>query len=435
MFWVVTALTAISLLLGLGLAYFSSDLDTLFKNQQSYRNYTATLNDLLYNLTTAETGQRGYILTQNGDYLKPYTNSLPTIKKDLGMLSGSPLSAPHRSQIKQLVNLSNSKLAELQSTITTNQTEGQAAALAIINTNAGINDMHDLHQLITTITNAQDKKLQAEVTVLQQRTEKLHYMAPLLAFVEIVLIITIVYLSQKAIKKEQQLENLKEQFVALASHQLRTPATAVKQYISLLLSGSFGKMKKEQKDVLAIINDSNERGIRVANSLLNITRVDSGNAIISEEPLNLSQFLSHVLTHYQGALKESRGQQLIVKMPRAPILARVDQFYIRLIFENLIENASKYSEDGKNITVSLKEVGNNIVFSVKDQGQGIKKDDIPLLFRKFSRLNQAIKIADGSGLGLYLVKQAAQLHGGDVKVTSVPGKGSTFTVTIHKGIA
>lgn len=432
MFWVVAGLTAIALLLGLGLAYFSSDLDTLFRNQQSYRDYNTTLNDLLYNLTTAETGQRGYILTQNGDYLTPYTNSLPAIKKDLDTLSQSPVSAPYHSQIKRLNDLSNQKLSELQATVTAEQTQGQAAAMAIINTNVGFNDMHELHEIISQISTAQDKKLQGQINVSEQRTEILRYIAPVLAVVDIVLIVTILYLTQKAVRKEQQLENLKEQFVALASHQLRTPATAVKQYISLLLGGSFGKLKKEQEDVLEIINDSNERGIRIANSLLNITRVDSGKAVISEDPFDLSQFLRHVLTHYESAIKESRDQKLVVKMPKSPIVARVDQFYIRLIFENLIENASKYSDDGKKIEVTLKEAGNNIIFIVKDQGQGIKKEDIQLLFRKFSRLNQAVKKADGSGLGLYLVKQAAELHGGDVRVTSTPGKGSTFTVTIKK---
>ena len=186
--------------------------------------------------------------------------------------------------------------------------------------------------------------------------------------------------------------------------------------------------------MLAIINDSNERGIRIANNLLNITRADGGKVSISEDPVDLTKLLKHILTHYQEALKEAKNQKIILKIPKHPVTSRIDQFYMRLIFENLIENASKYSDDGKKITVTLKDEGDQIIYSVKDEGYGIKKEDIPLLFKKFSRLNQAVKKADGSGLGLYLVKQAVELHDGTVSVASTVGKGSTFTVKIEKRV-
>ncbi|MDB5183976.1 MAG: hypothetical protein JWO07_657 [Candidatus Saccharibacteria bacterium] len=425
-------MTAIALFLGLGLAYFSSNLSSLFQKQENYRSYLSTANDLKTDLLNAETGQRGYIITQNDYYLKPYNHALPLIQSDLKILDDSPLSDSYRQQMKQIDSDSASKLSELKATIDTLRSQGQSAAIAIVSTNVGINDMDSLRALIMGITDAQNTQLQSEIKTAELQTDILKFLAPVVGILDIGLIVTILYLTRKAIRREQQLENLKEQFVALASHQLRTPATAVKQYLSLLISGAFGKMKKEQTDILKKINDSNDRGIKIANNLLNVTIADSGKVTISENPVDLSQLLKHVLTHYIDALKESRSQNVILKMPKNAIFSRVDPFQIRLIYENLIENASKYSADHKRIYVTLQASPTWITFSVKDSGIGISKKDIPLLFKKFSRLDQAARRAEGSGLGLYLVKQAAELHGGEVNVLSIAGKGSTFTVRIKR---
>lgn len=432
LFWIVVGLTSIALLLGMGLAYFSLNLSSLFHSQEGYRSYLATTNNLKHNLLNAETGQRGYLITQDEKYLHPYNDALPLIKKDVAFLKESPLSGPYQKQVAEIAKLTDSKLDELRLTINTLRNEGQGAAFVIVSTNSGLDDMDTLRSLLGAITDDQDKQLQSKIAAARTQSTLLGYLAPFVAVMDILLILAILWFMKRTIQHEQQLDNLKEQFVALASHQLRTPATAVKQYLHLLIGGTFGKVKKEQEDVLRKINDSNERGIRIANNLLNITLADSGNVKVSENPVDLSQLLLHVLTHYTEALQESRHQKITVKMPKKSVMARVDQFQVRLIFDNLIENASKYSDDGKSIQVSLQESEEWVTFSVKDHGQGIRKRDIPLLFKRFSRLDQAARKTEGSGLGLYLVMRAAELHGGDVVVKSTEGKGSTFTVRLKK---
>lgn len=434
LFWIVAAMTSIALLLGLGLAYYSLNLSALFRSQEDYRNYVVVTNDLKYNLLNAETGQRGYLITQNEQYLKPYQEALPAIARDIDYIKSSAQSDPYKKQIDEIIRLTDRKLAELKLTIDALKEQGQTAAYSIVNTNTGIDDMDTLRKVIGQVTDDQDGRLQAKIASAQDQASLLGYLAPIVAILDIMLIVAILLLMRRAIHHEQQLDNLKEQFVALASHQLRTPATAVKQYLHLLIGGTFGKLKKEQEDVLKKIHASNERGIKVANNLLNITLADSGDVKISDEPVDVSQLLLHVATHYTEALQESRGQKVIIKLPKKPVKARVDQFQVRLIFDNLIENASKYSDDGKSIHVTLQQSPEWITFSVRDHGQGIRKKDIPLLFKKFSRLDKASRKTEGSGLGLYLVMRATELHGGDVVVTSTEGKGSTFVTRIKKDL-
>jgi signal transduction histidine kinase len=325
-------------------------------------------------------------------------------------------------------------MSELKLTIATIQTQGQAAAFDIVDTNAGITDMTTLKNLISTISNSQNKQTQAGAVAAKKRVQVLEYAAPLATIIDIFFIAAILYLSRRAITKEQQLDNLQEQFVAVASHQLRTPATIVKQYLNLTLNGTFGKLNKKQEEVLTIVNTSNGRGIKVANDLLSIAHIDNREVNISSELVDLCQLLTQVVSHYREALAKGKQQQLIVRMPKRAVMAKVDPFYISLIFENLIENASKYSDKHKKIYVTLKSKQGIITFSVKDQGDGINQSDVSLLFKKFSRLNEAVKKVEGSGLGLYLVKQAALLHGGDAVVDSTVGKGSTFIVTLKQEV-
>lgn len=432
MFWVIAALTILALVLRIGLAYQFSSLENLIQRQQQYQDYGNTLNNLLYSLTSAETGQRGYLITQNTAYLAPYTSALPAVQKDIKTLQTSPLSSQFKPQISEITAIANKKMSELKLTVATVHSQGQAAAFAIVNTNVGINDMATLKHLIGGISATQGNNIRANITAAKARVQLLGYAAPFATVTDVFLVAAILYLSRKAMKKEQQLDVLQEQFVAIASHQLRTPATIVKQYLNLLLDGVFGKLSKKQKDVLAIVSASNERGIKVANDLLSIARIDNKEINVSGEPVDLCQLLTQVINHYREALSKSKQQKLVVRMPKRAVMARVDPFYVSLIFENLIENASKYSEDHKKIYVTLKSTHGFITFSVKDQGDGIDQNDASLLFKKFSRLNEAVKKVEGSGLGLYLVKQAALLHGGDAIVQSTLGKGSTFTVTLKQ---
>lgn len=236
----------------------------------------------------------------------------------------------------------------------------------------------------------------------------------------------------RALAYEEQLkfDEVKDEVLSLASHQLRTPATAVKQYVSMVKNGFAGKISKEQRKLLQMAYESNERQLTTIDDLLYVARVDSGQATLTVERVNLSELLSSVAADQMDTIK-SRNQKLQLRGVTSAVMVEGDSHYLRMIFENLLSNASKYSLDKKSIAVTLKKTADNAIVTFKDHGVGIDRKDFSSVFQKFSRIsNELTRQTDGSGIGLYLASQLAHLHGGDITFTSEPHKGSSFIVML-----
>lgn len=229
-----------------------------------------------------------------------------------------------------------------------------------------------------------------------------------------------------------ELNNAKDEFISLASHQLRTPATGVKQYVGMLLEGYVGTLTPEQETMLQYAFESNERQLRIIDDLLKVAHVDAGKIEINKKQCNLVPLVHNVLREQLSAF-QARGQKLIYNKPDEPVEASIDTKLIRMVIENLVNNAGKYTPKGKQIKVKVSEKTRPkcAVVSVRDQGVGIDPEDFPKLFRKFSRLrNPLSEEVGGTGLGLYWVKRVIDLHGGNIKVKSAVGKGTTFTLEL-----
>ena len=226
----------------------------------------------------------------------------------------------------------------------------------------------------------------------------------------------------------QDLNNAKDEFISIASHQLRTPATGVKQYIGMLLEGYFGPLTKEQIKYLSKAYDSNERQITTVNNLLLIAKVDAGNIHITPKAHDVVQLILDVVDE-QRAEFTRRRHIVSMNMPQA-LTARLDPQYMRMVIENLLSNASKYSPDGTAIEVAAKTTASHVVIRVRDRGIGISKQDQAKLYKKFSRIFNDQSTAEGNGLGLYWSKKIVELHHGELSLESEPGKGSTFTVKL-----
>jgi signal transduction histidine kinase len=245
------------------------------------------------------------------------------------------------------------------------------------------------------------------------------------------------YALQRKHVEAQRIEQLleinrsKDEFIALASHQLRTPATAVKQYIGMVLEGYAGNITKHQRQLLTSAYDSNERQIRVVNDMLLVARLDLKKMSLSKQAVDLGQLLERIVADAAGALKQ-REQKLSYTKPSKPVYASVDQEYIRMAISNIFDNASKYTPKSKHIIVSVYTTSQRTAcISIKDEGVGIAKEDLERLFKKFSRIHNPLSIqVGGTGLGLYWSKEVVQLHGGSIEVVSVPGEGSTFTISL-----
>ncbi|HYH74903.1 MAG TPA: HAMP domain-containing sensor histidine kinase, partial [Candidatus Saccharimonadales bacterium] len=247
---------------------------------------------------------------------------------------------------------------------------------------------------------------------------------------------TLRYALQRKRMEEQRIQHLidinkaKDEFISLASHQLRTPATAVKQYVGMVLQGYVGELTEGQQGMLQTAYDSNERQLQIVSDLLRVAKVDAGRVKLNKTDVSLGD-LVQLITQDLNAKFKALNQKVVCETPDAPVIACIDKENIRMVLENLVDNASKYSGEGKTITIRVGADDRTASIAIIDQGVGIKPEDTEKLFLKFSRIDNPLSAeVGGTGLGLYWAKKIVDLHRGRISVTSIEGEGSTFTVVL-----
>ncbi len=228
------------------------------------------------------------------------------------------------------------------------------------------------------------------------------------------------------------LNTSKDEFVAITSHQLRTPATAVKQYLGLLLEGYTDKVTEGQKVFLDLAYENNERQLHIVDEILKITQLDLDKVQLRPKIVNISKVVDEAVDALQNNFR-SKQQKIFIKKPPSIVKAFVDVEHLRTAIENTLENASQYSYEGRKIAVTLEDVESVVNIKITDEGVGIDSSDFSKLFQKFSRIPNPLSVeAGGTGLGLYWARKVVQLHKGDITVESKVGKGSSFTISIPK---
>jgi signal transduction histidine kinase len=239
---------------------------------------------------------------------------------------------------------------------------------------------------------------------------------------------------KQANEKLKELDRVKDEFVSLASHELRTPMTVIKSYIWLLLEGKAGELVEKQKDYLNRTYDSTNRLIDMVNDMLNISRIESGRFTIESKPMDLVALEQEVVAEMQARAAE-QGLHLSLNTPSQPLpQVNADADRIKQVLINLIGNSLKFTPRDGSITVLISQNDGQLVTSVKDTGMGIRPEDMQKLFKKFNMLGGSYltkQSGQGSGLGLYLSKSLVELHHGRIWVESEgAGRGSTFTFTL-----
>lgn len=229
-----------------------------------------------------------------------------------------------------------------------------------------------------------------------------------------------------------ELNQAKDEFISLASHQLRTPATGVKQYIGMLLEGYGGDVAPGQVELLQVAYESNERQLRIIDDLLKVAHVDAGKVALHPEATDIGALINDVVKE-QSDTFHKRDQQVKFSPPRQPLVADIDPARVRMVLENLIDNAGKYSPHGRDVSVRLVNQLSEVRIAIVDQGVGIAEADVDKLFQKFSRVNNPLSAeVGGSGIGLYWAKRIIDMHHGTISVDSKQGEGSTFTINLPK---
>ncbi|HET9098370.1 MAG TPA: CheR family methyltransferase [Candidatus Saccharimonadales bacterium] len=235
------------------------------------------------------------------------------------------------------------------------------------------------------------------------------------------------------LKSEQEelirVNKVKDEFIGIASHQLRSPATAVKQYLELVIQGYGGPLSDKQDKYLHIAHDSNERQLTVINDLLKTAQLDASDYKVHSKRQNIHDMLEKIIDEFEPVL--AMKDQIIKLTCPKDLTAKMEPDDMKLAVVNLIENAIKYSHPGEKIEVKVVQADHHIRIMVKDRGVGIDSENHSRIFDKFSRIdNELSDTVYGSGLGLYWVKRIVELHNGQVEVNSKLNQGSTFTVVL-----
>jgi two-component system sensor histidine kinase/response regulator len=229
----------------------------------------------------------------------------------------------------------------------------------------------------------------------------------------------------------QEVNKSKDEFISLASHQLRTPATAVKQYIGMLLEGYAGALSETQQSYLQSAYSSNERQLKIVDDILRVAQIDLKKLRMRPEMADMTSWISELAKDMEPILVD-RDQKLVFESPEKPINARIDKLYLGMALTNLLDNASKYSNHETTVSVSLSCDDKGLLqINIKDQGVGISADDFDKLFVKFSRIPNPVSVlVGGTGLGLYWSNEIVHLHNGKIEVSSELNVGTTFTISL-----
>lgn len=233
------------------------------------------------------------------------------------------------------------------------------------------------------------------------------------------------------ISREKALERVRSEFITIAAHQLRTPLAAIKWSLKMLIDGDVGDVSVEQKDLLQKGYDSNDRMIQLVTELLDAARIEEGRFGYEFSESDFVSFLSDIITNFQKQVLET-NLTLTFRKPKESVRPiRFDSNKLRMVVENLIDNAIRYTLPGGKIEVTLEKKPSFLQVKVKDSGIGIPSHQISRLFTKFFRGENVMRLqTEGSGLGLFISKNIVEGHGGEIWVESEEGKGSSFYFTI-----
>ncbi len=236
----------------------------------------------------------------------------------------------------------------------------------------------------------------------------------------------------------KELDKKKDEFVSVASHELRTPMTAIRSYLWLALAGKGGELNEKQKYYLDRSYGSTVRLIKLVNDMLNVSRIESGRLLLQMGKAEVKDLVESVIAEVKPHADES-GIKIITRFTDGqgvpPVLADVDK--IKEVLLNLVGNSLKFTPVGGSVTVDSDCAGGMVNIHVTDTGEGIPEEDLPKLFQKFGLVSGSYatnqKISQGTGLGLYISKSLVEMQGGKIWVESAgKGRGATFSFSLKQ---
>ena len=234
----------------------------------------------------------------------------------------------------------------------------------------------------------------------------------------------------RRISEMQRLENIRRDFVANVSHEIKTPLTSIKGYVETLLNGAIDDPSHRVR-FLEKIDRNAERLSQLVQDILSLAQIEAGEDSFKAQPTDLGPILFSVISRYEDAFSQ-KGLRLKLNTPPTPIVIMGDKEAIIQVLDNLLTNAIKYTHEGGRVTVSLSLKGEWVRIDVEDTGIGISAEDLGRIFERFYRVDKArSRDMGGTGLGLSIVKHLVATMGGEVGVESTVGVGSKFSIRLQ----
>ncbi len=245
----------------------------------------------------------------------------------------------------------------------------------------------------------------------------------------------LIYLSNLKDKYEmiecKRMEKIKDEFIGTVSHELRTPLSIIKEGLNLVMDKVPGPLNEQQMRILTISKNNIDRLARIINSLLDISRIESGKIGMKCENIEITAAIRQAMALFELKTKE-KGLDLRTNLPAKEIIICADSDSVTQILTNLIGNSLKFTKKG-HIEVSLSDKASEVEIIVTDTGVGIAGENMPKLFEKFKQFDRADGPGEkGTGLGLAIVKGIVAAHNGKIWAESEPGKGTKITFTLPK---
>ncbi len=231
------------------------------------------------------------------------------------------------------------------------------------------------------------------------------------------------------VSERHEVEQLRADFLSMITHDIKVPLTVILGYTEMLTDPE-PPPGQIPPDILTRIRESGETIHALVCNFLDLSRIEAGRMTLDPRPFDVREMLAHALEHYESTARR-KGIVLALEGERLPPLV-ADEAQLSRVVTNLLANAIKYTPRGGRVTVAVARANGHAEVAFRDTGRGIPADELPHLFEKYRRVREA-KRTEGTGLGLFIAKTIVDAHGGDIRVESTPGVGSTFTLLLPLG--
>jgi signal transduction histidine kinase len=407
-------------------------------NAARTRDVLSSTQTVLLGLDDAETGQRGFLLTGDDQYLEPYKRAVHTIPIELKRLNAFLAESPGEPDTALRLNdLVDRKLADLRRTIDLRRTQGFKPALDAVRSDGGRQLMDKIRGMGIEIQ-GREEAARVHTVLEREATAKNSFLVTTVgSLILIVFFMVGNSLSNRAIRAREAVEmagefevarraeELKSAVLDAMAHELRNPLNSVKLAATTLLSGQVGG-ELHKREMLTIIDEEADRMDRFIEEAVVLSRMEASELTLQKEPQDIARLIPAAVAEMGAAVARRRIQ---MNLPKVLPLAECDKAMIVRVLKQLLNNALKYSPEDSPLTVSADFTGRAIVIDVVDRGPGVAEEERDRIFEKYYR-GRAARSKPGTGLGLTSARAIVQAHGGEIWVTSPPAGGAAFHVSL-----